>query len=171
MLFGGEWKGAFRMKRIIVLGVTGSGKTTFGRKLAARLGCKAVDLDDLNWLPGWVQRPTEEMYALAEQEAKAERWVVMGNYSKIRPALWPHADTFIWLDYSFLRTFWQLLRRSILRAIDKNTICKQEHHLQRECGKLAPVFFEKQHHGLVFQELRQAPARIWRHLCGSWKNA
>ena len=111
------------MKRIVILGATGSGKTTFGRKLAARLGYAATDLDDLHWLPGWTPRPTAEMYPLAEAAALKDDWVIMGNYSKVRQAVWPRADAFIWLDYPFARVFWQLLRRSVLRAIDKNLIC------------------------------------------------
>lgn len=111
------------MERIVILGVTGSGKTTFGRKLAARLNYPATDLDDLHWLPGWVERATPEFYALAEKTAGAGKWVIIGNYSKVRNAVWPRADMFIWLDYPFHRVFRQLLRRCILRAIDRNEIC------------------------------------------------
>lgn len=42
--------------RIIVIGATGSGKTTFGRALAARNGCAFIDLDDLYWLADWQVR-------------------------------------------------------------------------------------------------------------------
>jgi adenylate kinase family enzyme len=111
------------MQRIVILGCTGSGKTTFGRKLAARLGYPATDLDDLNWLPGWTMRPTEEFFALAKDAASHPQWVIIGNYSRVREAIWPRADMFIWLDYPFPRVFWQLLRRSVLRAVDKNPIC------------------------------------------------
>ena len=111
------------MRRIVILGATGSGKTTFGRALAARLDYAATDLDELNWLPGWVQRPTGEFYALANDAAQKPDWVIIGNYSKVRDAVWPRADAFIWLDYPFPLVFWRLLRRSVLRAIDKNPIC------------------------------------------------
>ncbi len=111
------------MQRIVILGCTGAGKTTFGRKLAAKLGYPATDLDDLNWLPGWTMRPTEEFFSRAKDAASHPQWVIIGNYSKVREAIWPKADAFIWLDYPFPRIFWQLLRRSVLRAIDKNPIC------------------------------------------------
>lgn len=111
------------MRRIVILGVTGSGKTTFGRKLGAAMGVPATDLDDLHWLPGWIQREMPEFYALAAEKASTDTWVIMGNYSKVREAIWPRADTFIWIDLPFLQVFWQLLRRSILRAIDKNPVC------------------------------------------------
>lgn len=111
------------LNRIIVLGATGSGKTTFGRKLGEKLGVPATDLDDLHWLPGWVSRETADFYALTEAAAAAPRWVIVGNYSKVRQAVWPRADTFIWLDYPFPLVFWRLLRRSVLRAIDKNPVC------------------------------------------------
>jgi len=111
------------MRRIVVLGVTGAGKTTFGKKLGAALNIPVTDLDDLHWLPGWVQRDTPGFYALAEEAAARDSWVIVGNYSKVRQAIWPKADTFIWLDYSFPHVFSQLVKRSIRRAVDKNPVC------------------------------------------------
>ncbi len=111
------------MQRIVVLGTTGSGKTTFGKKLAAAMGVPATDLDELHWLPGWKQHDVVEFHKLASERAAADSWIIMGNYSKVRDAVWPRADAFIWLDLPFLLVFWQLLRRSVLRAVDKNLIC------------------------------------------------
>lgn len=111
------------MRRIVILGTTGSGKTTFGRRLGAKMGVPVTDLDDLHWLPGWVNRETADFYALAEKAANEDSWIIVGNYSKVRQAVWPRAEAFIWLDYPFPLVFWRLLRRSVLRAIDKNPIC------------------------------------------------
>lgn len=122
MILCGCFKGNV-MKRIVILGVTGSGKTTFGRRLGEKLGLPATDLDDLHWLPGWKPRELDSFRQKAAETAAGEGWIIIGNYSKVRDCIWPHADTFIWIDYPFLLTFWQLLRRSVLRAVDKNLIC------------------------------------------------
>jgi adenylate kinase family enzyme len=116
--------GSMDMKRIAIVGATGSGKSTLGRALAARLGCPAVELDDLFWRPGWQQAPAEEFLRSVEQAAAGESWVIVGNYeAKARPLVWPRSDTVIWLDYSFPRTFRQLLRRCIARIADRRPIC------------------------------------------------
>lgn len=111
------------MRRIVILGPTGSGKTTFGKRLSALTGIPATDLDDIFWLPDWKQRTTEEFYRLAEGATQGESWIITGNYSKIRGAIWPKADTFIWIDYPFLLVLWQLLRRSVMRVVDKRPVC------------------------------------------------
>ena len=51
-----------------------------------------------------------------EEGARGDRWVLDGNYSRTQSIVWPRVDTVIWLDYGFLRVFWQLLRRTIRRS-------------------------------------------------------
>jgi len=111
------------MKRVIIIGATGSGKTTFSRALAQKLGCAAQDLDDLHWLPGWQTRETADFQNRVAAFAAGDSWIIAGNYSKTRDILWPRADTVVWLDYPFPLVFWRLLRRSVLRIVDKKKIC------------------------------------------------
>lgn len=106
-----------------MIGATGSGKTTFGHALAMRKGCAFIDLDDLYWLPDWQARAPEDFYARTAAAAAAERWVMCGNYSAVRPAVWPRAQAIIWLDYPFMLVFWRLLTRSLCRIWDKTPIC------------------------------------------------
>lgn len=109
--------------RIVIVGATGSGKTTFARAAAARTGHAFYDLDDFHWLPGWQLRDREEFVEMATQMAAGDCWVVSGNYSLVRPQVWGRATTIVWLDYPFYLVFWRLLSRSLRRLWDKNPVC------------------------------------------------
>ena len=105
--------------RILVIGSSGSGKTTLGRRLAAALDLKQVELDAVNWLPGWHalhQNDPGEFRRRATVETNGERWVCDGNYSVLREVLWPRATHAIWLDYARPIIMRRVIWRSISRA-------------------------------------------------------
>jgi len=108
--------------RINVVGTTGSGKTTVAKLLARRLGFRRIEIDALSWLPNWEMTPRDELARLVDQATQGDDWVIDGNYSDVRSVLWPKLDTIIWLDYSFPRVFWQLLVRTIRRAITREEL-------------------------------------------------
>jgi hypothetical protein len=66
--------------------------------------------------------PDEEFRAAVAQFASGEKWVVCGNYSRARAALWPRADTVVWLDYSFPIAFGRVLRRTFRRSLTKEEL-------------------------------------------------
>jgi adenylate kinase family enzyme len=102
--------------RCVVVGTSGSGKSTFARALAAALQAPCVELDSLYWGPDWTPRP-EPAFMQAVQDATAGGcWVVDGNYSKTRPIFWPRATHVIWLNFSRRVTFWRVLARTLRRA-------------------------------------------------------
>ena len=111
------------MQRLVVIGATGSGKTTLGRRAADKLGLPLVDLDELHWMPGWKARLPDEFHELTEQATDQESWVVCGNYSHVRDAVWPKADALIWLDYPFTLVLRRLLVRTFRRIHDKQEVC------------------------------------------------
>jgi len=109
-------------QRISVVGTSGSGKTTVGRAMAARLGIPFVELDALAWLPGWVNRPLAELRELVDERTRGPTWVVDGNYSKVRDIVWARANTVVWLDYPFRHVFGQLLRRTLRRSLRREEL-------------------------------------------------
>jgi adenylate kinase family enzyme len=113
----------FNMKRIAIIGSTGSGKSTLAKALAARLGGTWIDLDDLHWAPGWIEIDDTEFRELTSRATNDERWVSAGNYSPVRDIVWGRADTIVWLDYSFPRTAYQLVRRTIRRSTTGEPCC------------------------------------------------
>jgi adenylate kinase family enzyme len=108
-------------RRIAVVGNSGSGKSTLARTLSARLSLPHVELDALNWQPGWrglhLEDPEEWTRVVAEAVA-GDAWVTDGNYSKgALPQILPRATDVIWLDYSRGLIVARVLRRSLLRAM------------------------------------------------------
>lgn len=119
------------MQRITIIGVTGSGKTTLGRKLNQQLLTPFFDLDDINWGPNWSPIFLEEFRAKVDQITIQERWILSGNYRKVRDLIWPRADTLIWLDYSFPLVFVRLWQRTINRILSGELVCNGNHETWR----------------------------------------
>jgi adenylate kinase family enzyme len=110
------------MQRIVVLGTTGSGKTTMAERLAALLCVPAIDLDVLYWQPNWQGAAPEVFRQRAAAAVDQESWVISGNYSSIRDLIWSRADTLVWLDYSLPVIYWRLLRRTIRRIVTQENL-------------------------------------------------
>jgi adenylate kinase family enzyme len=99
-----------------VIGSTGSGKTTFARALAQKLGVPHVEIDALFWQPGWVMTSAEELRAKVETALGDGGWVVDGNYtSRLGTYVLDQADEVVWLDLPLRTTLWRLLRRTARR--------------------------------------------------------
>lgn len=105
------------MRRISVVGSTGSGKTTFARELAAILRVPHVELDALNWGPAWTMVPAKVFQERVDEATSAEGWVVDGNYGGqgAREIVWDRADTVVWLDFSLAVILARLFRRTNAR--------------------------------------------------------
>ncbi len=108
------------MKKIAIVGSTGSGKSCFAARLGKHLGYPVIDLDDLYWQPGWVPQPPDVFQQKIEDIAAGSSWIMTGNYSRVH---WPYADTIIWLDYPFWLVLGRLLRRSARRIWMQEKIC------------------------------------------------
>lgn len=105
------------MRRVIVIGTTGSGKTTLAHALAARLGVPHAEQDAWNHLPGWQEAPLAQFRAQVAAFTAQPAWVMDGNYSKARDIGWTRADTLVWLDYPAPVVFTRLLRRTLRRGL------------------------------------------------------
>ena len=103
------------MQRVVVIGTSGSGKTTVAARIAKELNIRHIELDAIHWLPNWTELPDEEFKIQVAKETIGECWVVDGNYKPVRDLLWKKADTLIWLDLPFRVVFWRVLKRTIRR--------------------------------------------------------
>lgn len=102
-----------RIQRVSLVGPPGCGKTTAGRKLAASLDVRFVELDSIFHLPGWAELSRDAFRERVGEALRAPGWVVDGNYSAVRDLVWDRADTVVWLDLPR----WLVMRRVILRTV------------------------------------------------------
>lgn len=104
------------MKRINVIGTSGSGKSTFGRKLADALEVEYIEMDALFWGPNWTEMPDGLFFPKVEAALSGkDGWVLDGNYTRTIPVKWEDVDTVIWIDLPF----WLNLNQSVKRALKR----------------------------------------------------
>lgn len=106
------------MKRVVVLGRGGAGKSTAARRLGERTGLPVIELDKHFWRPGLVATPPDEWIEVQRALAAADRWVMdgdLGPYDVLAVRL-ARADTVVILDFSLVRCAWRAARRSPERA-------------------------------------------------------
>jgi adenylate kinase family enzyme len=88
------------MERILVMGSSGSGKSTFAQRLSAMTGIPMVSLDALFWKPGWTPSDAADFDIRVAEVARLPRWIMDGNYTSsgagaLRRSV---ADAIIWFD-------------------------------------------------------------------------
>ena len=105
-------------RRIAVVGTTGSGKTTFARRLSERLAVPHIELDALYWGPDWTPAPVEVFRERIAEAIAAPAWVADGNYTTSTGGqVWAAADTLVWLDVSIALIYRRLFTRTTARAV------------------------------------------------------
>src|SRR5262245_24831915 len=100
-------------RRVFVIGMAGSGKSTFSRALSAKTGLPVIHLDVHYWKPGWV-KPSEDEWRQDQRRLLAgEAWIADGNYYETLDTALEGADTVVLLD----TPWWVCAGRSFIRGL------------------------------------------------------
>jgi hypothetical protein len=111
-------------RRVWVVGVAGSGKSTVAAMLAQRTLLPVVELDDLFWQPGWKRTPEDLFRASVIGATSSGEWIACGNYlSRLREILWAQADVVAWLDPPLPLALFRVERRTLRQARAGTKIC------------------------------------------------
>ena len=109
--------------RIAVVGVSGSGKSTFAKRLSEKLALEWLELDALYHLENWTPSPPEDMRrAVFEFMQSSTSWVIDGNYGLVRASVWSEATHVIWIDLPRHQLIPRLLKRSAQRIIARKRL-------------------------------------------------
>lgn len=102
-------------RRVLVTGMAGSGKSTFSRALAARIGLPVIHLDFHFWKPGWVAPSEDEWREKQRRLLAGDAWIADGNYHETLELRLEHADTVVFLE----PPWWVCARRAFIRGLGK----------------------------------------------------
>ncbi|MEK6283901.1 MAG: DNA topology modulation protein [Acidobacteriota bacterium] len=102
------------MRKVLVIGSGGAGKSTFARRLGELLELEVIHLDSIYWSAGWVEMPKAEWQRAVEELLHRSAWIMDGNYSGTLALRVEACDTVIFLDMSRLLCLWHVLKRAVL---------------------------------------------------------
>jgi adenylate kinase family enzyme len=135
---GGGVLGCAFVRRVSVVGTSGSGKSMLARKLAARLDVQYVELDAVHHQPGWVPLPPEDFRLAVSDKVADDGWVVDGNYSAVRPLVWARADSVVWLDLPKRTVMRQIIWRTLRRVASREELWNGNRERWRNFFSLDP---------------------------------
>ena len=101
------------MKRVMIVGGPGSGKSMLATALGAKTGLPVHHMDKIHYRPGWIERPREEKDRLTHDVHMRDSWIFEGGHSNTYAERVARADTFIWLDVPVGLRMFRVLRRSV----------------------------------------------------------
>ncbi|MGB2510554.1 DNA topology modulation protein [Leuconostoc suionicum] len=99
------------MKRVLLIGSGGAGKSTLARKLSKQLNITVFHLDKLLWKPNWQMMPKPEQAIIVNNLVRQDSWIIDGNYNGTLDIRVAAADTIIFLDRSRFVCIYQVFKR------------------------------------------------------------
>jgi len=98
--------------KIVVVGVSASGKSTFSRKLAQKLDVPLILMDSIMWRPEWSYIGDKETVRKLDEISSQNEWIIEGYVTtEARTFLFDRADSIIYLDYSPFISTWRYIKR------------------------------------------------------------
>ncbi len=101
------------MKKILVIGSGGAGKSTFSRRLGELTGIEVFHLDKLHWKPNWVEPPKDEWQRIIENLIEKDEWILDGNFGGTIERRLEKCDTAILLDLPRTVCLYRVLKRRL----------------------------------------------------------
>jgi adenylate kinase family enzyme len=159
------------MRRVVILGCSGAGKSTFARALGRKLRLPVTHLDVLFWRPGWTEPEPEDFRAAVAQAVAGETWITEGNFvGRTFDLRLPRADTVIFIHQPrwlcLYRVLWRRLTSPRTRP-DVAPGCQENFN--------CPFYlwtwnFERQSQPRILAQAAAYPTPI-THLRGDWAMA
>ena len=101
------------MRRVMIIGSCGAGKSTLARNLGNQLSLPVIHLDTYYWQSGWQESDREQWLEKQQELITGDRWIIDGNYGATIDTRLAAADTIIWLNFNRYLCLGRVIKRSI----------------------------------------------------------
>ena len=130
-------------RKIIITGTTCTGKTTLGKRLSQKLSISQIDLDDLHFLPDWVEKDKEQFVEDVKKEVEEKKeWIITGSYQTVlKDTIWQEATTIVWLDYPLHVILRRYFIRTAKRLFLKEKCCGENYETFGQVFSKSSLFF------------------------------
>ena len=122
------------MKRILIIGNAGAGKTTFALALKDKINVPVVHLDRLFWKDNWNYICAEEFDELLEKALVKQEWIIDGNYNRTLRYRMNYCDKVFYFDFPTATCLWGITKR-IFQNYGKS---------RADMGGKCPEYFDRQ---------------------------
>jgi adenylate kinase family enzyme len=101
------------MKKVLIIGSGGAGKSTLARRLGEATGIEVVHLDKLHWKPNWTSPPKDEWRKTVAEALKKDEWIMDGNFGGTMEMRIKACDTVIFLDFPRRICLYRAVKRAL----------------------------------------------------------
>ncbi|WP_417349853.1 adenylate kinase [Ferrimonas sp.] len=108
------------MKKVVVIGKPGSGKSTLSRQLSQARAMPLYPLDSILYHPDGSRRGSDDYTREHDLVLRSERWIIdgFGTPGLLNKQI-EHADTVIYIDLPYPISYWLVTKRMLKGAIIK----------------------------------------------------
>jgi adenylate kinase family enzyme len=103
-----------KMRRVIIIGSGGAGKSTLAVRLGEATGIEVVHLDKLHWKPNWTSPPKDEWRQTVAEALKKDEWIIDGNFGGTMEMRLTACDTVIYLDFPRGVCLYRAVKRALI---------------------------------------------------------
>ena len=115
------------MGRVTIIGNAAGGKSTLCKKLNISKGLPLYHVDKLQWKPGWIQAPRNEVASGIRKIIKKEKWIIdgWGPWDTIEERF-DRSDTIILIDHKIWVHLWWAAKRQLKVLLSPSSVEKPE---------------------------------------------
>jgi len=106
-------KNVVNMKRVLVIGPGGAGKSTFATRLGKVLNIDVTHLDRAYWRSGWTKPSEDDWVRTVTELTSRDAWIIDGNFGGTLDLRLRRCDTIIFLDMPRLLCLWRVVKRRL----------------------------------------------------------